>query len=301
MNCSKINQNGANFSPIGPLRKDLKPRGFLFEIKEVDKVVGYLFGSFHFAPKWILENFNSKTLEAYEFCNVLGVEVDITREDRVEATKVDITNSKVIGFFKDFIAAGVEDLNLEFTEENEEEFVRKGITLVQNTMLKKFGIDPERVGVDIAFIEKAKKRSMPIQDMESSFETHKVCEKQTKLYENGNGKTYYHELKKSYQNAIILSQFLESGDLKYIKKSNNKWSKEDKAFLLKNGIDVSSHENEMRDRNIDMVSSICKWIKSGQIPFAIAGASHFVGKYSIVKLLKIMGYDVNQIIVDEPR
>lgn len=56
----------------------------------------------------------------------------------------------------------------------------------------------------------------------------------------------------------------------------------------------------MNRRNEEMVESTDRLIRAGKKPFAIAGAAHFAGETSMLKLMEQRGYTVTQVICEEP-
>ena len=280
---------------IGPLKENINPRGFLFEIKKVDTVVGYFLGSIHLTPQWILENFNSKIREAFEFCNVLGVEVDVTRDDVKKAfnqqEEFDIPQERIL-LLKEFVSAGLKDIQAEFMEADDQIYIKKGFEFLVKGLQNTYGIES---GIDLTFIEKAKKRGMDIVDLES-IETHMEFLKlmkteQVDFIQNSKAKTpeeHYFEFK-NYMLKKICGYYplvLETGYIKALDGDRQRHSKAMKA--------------EMISRDMEMAMTTHKLIRSGKKPFSIEGGEHLVGEKSMIQMMRDMGYTVTQIICEEP-
>lgn len=281
---------------IGPIREDLNPRGFLFEIKKVDKVVGYFLGSIHITPNWILENFNSKIREAFEACNVLGVEVDVTREDAKEVLK-GVSDYEIldeyIPIMKGIVAVGLKDVQEELDETDDKTYIRKGLELISKKLQNQYGIES---GIDFAFIEKAKKRNMPVKDLES-IETHKefgelMKAEKVDFMAQLKGVSF-EEIYTRFKNSIVKEicerypLILETG---YIKALENSLIRDSKAM-----------KEAMYRRNLEMCMKTDKLIRKKMIPFSIAGAAHFAGDKSMIEIMRNLGYTVTQIICEEPK
>lgn len=280
-----------NISVQGPLKEDIKPRGFLWEIRKADKVAGYFFGSVHLTPDWILKNFNSKTLEAFNYCDALGVELDITNEKHISALteeKFEIPEEKkqliaeiLLEGFKDL---GIEEKDLEPT---------KGLELLIKKIMAQYGTES---GIDLKFIEMAKKKNMPIFDLES-IQTHKdfltLMDKEQKTHiavtENRSPLDIYKEVKADYERTVcqFYPAMLESGLPEALE---IRWEK-----------DPEEMKQAMNARNMEMALSTHKLILEGKTPFSIVGCMHFAGPMGMQKLMENMGYKVTQIICEEPR
>lgn len=285
-----------NLEPIGPIKEALNPRGFLFEIKKVDRVVGYFLGSIHIIPNWVLESFNTKICEAFAFCNILGVEVDITRED-VKQQLGEPEDFSIVKehaqLLKEVVDIGLKDVEAIVVTDDEEAYIKKGLEVIEKGLQKRYGIES---GIDLAFIEKAKKREIKIIDLES-IETHKEfgnlmkAEQLNSMSQKMDAKPeeMYMQLKNTIEKDVcgFYPLLFETG---YIK-----------------GFDKFCHEDSkpikeaMYGRNMEMVISTHKLIRQGKIPFCIAGAAHFAGDKSMLIMMRDQGYTVTQVICEEPR
>jgi len=277
--------------PIGPIRSDLKPRGFLFEIKKVNTVVGYFLGSIHITPDWILENFNSKIYEAFAYCDVLGVEVDVTREGlREEFHSESAIPKEKAALMREFTAIGLKDMGLELEEADDNAYIIKGFEMLQSA----FGL---KSGIDLAFIKMAKERKIEVIDLESA-QTHKDYlnlehAEQAKMadrFPKATAEVLYLAFKQSLLKQVShdFPFILETGCIKAV----------EGAFL--NG-QSETKRVAMNARNMEMAMNTHLLITQKKKPFSIAGAAHFAGEKSMIKYMEDLGYTVTQIICEEPK
>lgn len=276
----------------GPLRESMKPIGFLWEILKADKVVGRFLGSIHIVPNWILENFNSRTLEAFDCCDVLGVEVDITREDVTSALKTTLmdvffpghhTDSTTHRVLQRIVEEGLKVHEIEW-DKTDPEFLQKGFKLLWNAIASKFGATS---GIDHFFIKLAKEHQIPIVDLESI----DIHQEYGDLRKNEKKRSMfawsYEELKKVFEKQICGSnaEILEMGFIQ----------------LLEDPSQAEEEKQMMARRNMQMAMTTDRLIREGKTPFSIAGAGHFTGPSSIPTFMRQMGYKVQQVICEEPR
>ena len=275
----------------GPLRETMKPIGFLWEIRKADKVVGHFLGSVHIVPNWVLENFNSQTLDAFKNSNVLGVEVDITREGVAgELANQADSLAEMDEAKKERVRAKIrEGLKLHHLELDEADlkFIEKGIQLIVDAIMAKYGT---KSGIDLFFIEQAKQRQIEIVDLESiqtqreflalvkKEESQRFCKELT-----------FQEFEAAFEQAVCkrFPEILEMGITEVLEPQADGKTKE--------------HKEAMNLRNMEMTLTTHQLIRSGKIPFSIAGVNHFVGKDGMNKLMEKLGYKVQQIICEEPR
>lgn len=297
---------------VGPLREAMNPRGFLFEIKKADKIVGYHLGSVHVTPEWILENFNSEILKAFEFCDTLGVELDITRDDVLKVAEE--INADYPESVQDLLVAitrmRLNDLGIHFHAEDDDEFIKKGNDLYIKTLNQKFGIES---GIDLAFIEKAKERKIPIVDLET-IESHVKHTKQEALFNIKELEELQKEVDAGGKENIDLKLRILSKLEKKLQEYKEKYIKSVLHFfpeILEIGYlpALEAFYNKMDEelkqdcarRNMEIALKTDKLIRNKKIPFSIEGAFHLVGRLSVPEIMRTLGYTVTQVICDEPR
>jgi uncharacterized protein YbaP (TraB family) len=282
----------------GPLREAINPRGFLWQIcDKTDRVVGYFLGSVHAVPRWILDRMNSKTLRAFESCDTLGVEVDVTQEGVSEALELkeqlseEERNSLILVAF---ILEGIKEYGLAFTTKNEDEILQKGFWRTVQRIFVEQGFES---GMDHFFIDKAKKKSVPIVDL-ASLETYKECfslmqkEHRRKLIQvplvSLDEKKIYREIKRHFVKQIWkYPGIIEMGSIEALETITAK--------------DSPEMVEAMSRCNMEIALSTDRLIRQGKKPFSIMGAHLFTGPLAVDKLMGQMGYKVMQIICEEPR
>jgi uncharacterized protein YbaP (TraB family) len=283
----------------GPLKEAIKPRGFLWQIcDKTDRVVGYFLGSIHITPRWILDHMNSKILHAFEWCDTLGVEVDITREgvsealDEEKKLSEEALNSLFLGIF---VLGGIEEYGLAFEGKGRNEILQKGFWRVIKSIFAEQGLES---GIDHFFIDKAKKRSIPIVELES-LETHKEFSSLVhKEISRGlsvqppigswDSKEIYQEMKRLVVKGVMnYPEIVEMGSIEALE-----------IITAKNSPEMLETVNR---RNMEMALSTDRLIRQKKKPFSIEGANHFSGPLATQKLMEQMGYKVTQIICEELR
>lgn len=287
-----------NLSLQGPLKEAIKPRGFLWEIRKADQVAGYFLGSVHVVPRWILENFNSRTLQAFESCDVLGVELDVTREN-ISGNKKMFYDPKSKAISVTVLKAALEDPEWNITEklqEGDPDFIEKAVDLVSKAIIAKYGIDS---GIDLFFIDKAKQRKISVVDLESE-KTHleflalSLREQQRKgpleqVKGDDSPQTLYHIHKRELIRQVC-QLYPEELEMGFTETLENRYAQ------------ASEEVNQaMCRRNMEMALTTDRLIRDNKKPFSIAGALHFAGPMGMHKLLTNMGYKVTQIICEEPK
>lgn len=259
---------------VSPIKESIKPRGFLWEIQKSNQVMGYFLGSMHRVPKKTLEQFNSETLSAFEACSILAVEVDPT----------DLTNKKKAMEY--YISKLDVEKKLElqgsverFLEKDSPNNLVDGLLMISAMIEEKSGL-----GIDLAFIEKAKKREIKIVNLES-------------IYEHTDAELEFHPSSFIFENLDkmidmqkqeVRKMFDELIAPGLVQKLEIMFNKESEA-----------ERQTLNLRNMQMANKTMKLILKGEKPFVIAGCMHFAGPFGMNKLMEGAGYKVTQIIAEE--
>lgn len=258
----------------GPIRPGLKPRGFFWEIAtKTNEVVGYLLGSIHGAPSWVLDTMNSRILKAFDSCNVLGVELDISKEDTSALNALPQTTKELLC---QIIQVTLCSKGIETEMPNEDNFdryIRNNCHQYPATCYAALGIP---TGIDHYFIERAKKHRIVC--LESN-ETHQAALAQQ-------SSEFRTEAEAQHFVFQVAPELFQIGD----------------TALIENLIGHETEEAEAagKARNREMAESIHRLICEGNQPFGIAGAIHYTGEDGIQEVLRRKGYLVTQILHEEP-
>lgn len=255
-----------NITIQGPIRQEMKPIGFLWEIEKAQRVVGYCLGSIHVASKAMLE-FNSKIEDAFLRSTVLGLEEDVLQIDDANPNHITLIKAQLTKF------------NLEL-DESDPDFIQKAVNMLIIEYSKR-GL-PAGLGVDYQFALRAKGKGMDIVALETK-ETHQTRSRDPS-YETIPLDVWEEFFSSSEGKEMVAEYMTGIPELREWRRSSD--SEEEEALFNRS--------------NMEMAISIDKLIRQGKLPFAVAGANHFPGQCGILQLLQHMGYKVRQVFCEEP-
>ncbi len=266
----------------------LEGETFLWEIRS-DSCTVYLLGSIHIADQRIYP-LKSSITNAFAASKALVVEVDVTDLDATESGYI-FSNAFYTGE-----ADLLQHLSAESRQMLKKSLRRYGVQLEQVRKMKpwflanmlvsaelaKHGMRPEN-GIDYHFLHLAKKRGLPVLELESIRE-------QIDLFE---------ELVNTRED-LLLRYLL--GELATVEAEMNEllnaWKNGDveKLYGLLNQQTLNDPElkpvNEMlfTQRNLKMAAKIERFLAKETTLLIIVGAGHLVGQDGIVQLLRDKGY-----------
>ena len=269
--------------------------------KEGSNNIIYLFGSIHIAdtdklnfPKYINDAYNNSKYVACEFDLV---EYQKNQEKMLQAVQDLIYNDGTT--IKDHLNNETYNKLIKFLKENgmyaEIYEIYKPIffeSLITSKMANDSKIKTTD-GIDIYFLNKAKKDNKKILEVES-------YDYQTKLLLNFSDKLYeliINDLIEKYDEEVQslkdLYEAWKKGDIeKIIKESNEEL--EIKSNYTKEEIDMIKDYNKkiLDERNIGMTNKLIEYFNNNFETFYMVGAAHLVGDKGIAKLLQDKGYNV---------
>lgn len=302
---------------IGPIKTDLKPRGFFWEVKDSKGNVGYWLGSIHITPARLL-NFNSRIQESFNRSRFLAVEVDITRGDLQEKeglaylktlrevqleeiSKLKPEEKEILykAIRKYLEANPIDSLTSDFTQEKT---IALGLLQMYRTAFKDSGLSS---GIDLKLIEQAKSTQKTVIDLEM-VEDHFAFLSKSEIQAEFSAA----QLSKIAQLCTderalvdtfdaIMKPFIDLLTNRYPEIWEQGFLEELNHYL---GGRIGNDPNDKKKlvpRNIKMAQKFDELMQQGTT-FGVAGAAHFIGDFSILKFLKEFGYSITQVIHEEP-
>ena len=261
----------------------------------------YLYGSIHAADASNYE-FPDYLMRAYNNSNFIACEYDITRDDldlnienymyqdgtTVKDHMEEETYNMLIKFLKDknYYNSYYEKFKLMFFS-----------SLLENILTNDIGLDMEN-GIDMYFINKAKKDNKTILEVESEeFQTNLLMNFPERYYEISI-KDLLDDYDESIEQLKELYEAWKKGDLDELtellsgeitEEDKTKYSADDFKLLM----DVE--KKLTADRNIIMTEKFDEYFKENKDVLFMVGTAHLVGDDGIAFLLKQKGYTVVQI------
>ncbi|WP_455221498.1 TraB/GumN family protein [Kaarinaea lacus] len=265
----------------------------LWKIQSRQNIV-YLFGSIHIADASVYP-LRTGIEQAYKNSDVLVVEVDETQADQVRLNEILMTQ----GFYSgtDTIANHISQDTMQLLENFLAKTgipyatvarMRPGLIAITLTVARivQLGYSPE-LGIDRYFIDKARKDSKPIQQLESA-------EWQMELM-----------LSFSDDDLILRHTVISLDEMdNMFKEIMAAWKSGDsqriEAVMLTDQLKEHPEFAELFERlfdarNITMTDEILDMLNQTKNYFVVVGAGHLVGKQGIVSLLKKQGLTVVQV------
>ena len=144
----------------------------------------------------------------------------------------------------------------------------------------------QSIGVDYHFMDKAEAESKMIYSLEGAERYDKIFS--TSMSEQAkNLESFISEIKKGNVERS-LNELVDAW-------VNNKHDELETVFLENKKDNPIDYNSSIRDRNIAWIPKIKQYLKQKKVTLVIAGAFHFFGEHSVLKLLEDKGYKVNQL------
>ncbi len=268
---------------------------FLFEVsKNTDKL--YILGSIHVGNESMYP-LNKNLMNAFNNSDFLVVEVNATNPEnsakmrnliretgmlKDNKTVKDIISPKLYGELQnEFEKLGLPESNFLYT--------KPWLTAISllNMKVMQLGYKSE-FGIDLYFINEAKKTEKPIKELES-------IEYQIKMLANLPNKLQCKLLESALDRTTNYDKLLKD-TINYWKTGNTKsfekmyFEEIYKADKYKDLVNIIFFK-----RNKEMATKIDEFLKQKEKCFIIIGAGHLIGKKGVLNLLKQKGYKVKQL------
>lgn len=258
----------------------------------------YLLGSIHVADESIYP-FPDTIMSAFDESDILAVELDIVALEKDFEQLMELSALMVypdFGKISDHMPAELYEKAKAFLKEaNAYNFVYEYMvptawnTLIDEVIVKGSGLDSKN-GVDLYFLNLAKKQNMPIHELETAKLQYDI------LFGVPEELTYLFIESTISNKDKAISEMRQMYDL---------WKSADivefEKLILEYPKDLTSELDEMyhsynkalvEDRNKEMAKAGSELLLSGQTVFYIVGAGHMVGPTGLVTALEDYGYSV---------
>lgn len=263
--------------------------GYMWSVAHEDSEV-YLFGSIHMAHE-DLYPFAPQVEEAFETSDHLVVEADPTDMSQLALMVDKMTYKGTETVYDHLTDAGVEkfeaiclELGIKPQRFEKIQVWALGSNLM-SLQLMKAGYDAES-GVDVHFLERAKKAKMDILELEGSMFQINLLSSfeplvQEEMFLGGLGTT-----EASIAEFETLYKFYLAGD--HDQMTDYLMTEEISAY-------PEVEAAMLDDRNVGMADKIEAYLQTEDQYFLVVGLAHLLGDKSVVKLLEDRGYTVNRI------
>ena len=274
----------------------------VWKVADEDGNYIYMMGSIHAADEAV-DNMPDYFENAFEECNALAVEADISTASTDMAQAIEVAKSLMYTdgtTIEDHISADtykaavnlLKSYNM-YTELYDYYMPIMWTSLIDNIIMSQIGLDAN-YGVDMVLINRAKEENKKVLEVES-------VEFQLELMMNFSDELQELMLE-SYVADGALDEQIESLNDLYDKWKKGKITEEDAI----DEVDESMTDEEkalleeynkamLYDRNEGMANKAEKYMQSGNTVMFVVGAAHFQGDKGILKLMEDKGCTVTQL------
>ncbi len=276
----------------GPIRE---PIGCFWKIKKENNTVGYLLGSIHRTPNYLL-HLNSRIREAFKRSARLAVEIDVTKQKRTNYGTSKIKNmpaeqrDRLYHHLKELFPKAAERIDFQ-----KNVFIEQSLLKLRARIFAENGL---LSGMDYNLIQKATKHGKPIEALETleQYFTQKMTQKM--LAEDPIGNKIINALSNELPQDGDISQAVEllieqiSLYLKIdLQPKFDAWERGDVDEFSP----AKPKEKTMWERNRNMASKIAELVKEDGKIFCCVGAGHTSGAKSVQSFLQGLGFSTQRI------
>lgn len=295
----------------GPLKE---PTGCFWKIKKNDLTVGYLLGSLHLTPNYLLD-LNSRIRKCFEKSNRLAVEMDITRQDiekkghgkvkkHWEEKYSSLTNDQI-----DNISTTLKKLfpdesgKINFNDKQEKsDFIINAILKLKSKIFSELELFS---GIDLHLIQQAKRLDKPVEDLETLEQYKQQETTQTTAPRDPKTDMFLQvlsseELKQFEEPSEVIKAFIEQVSFYYsenLRPLFDAWEEGNLAAFDDSKYSSSDDVMIMTQRNMNMAMKIVKLINAKEKIFCCVGAAHTVGEMNIQAFLKNFGFLIERVLI----
>ncbi|MEK3883943.1 TraB/GumN family protein [Paenibacillus sp. PL2-23] len=269
----------------------LESKGFMWKAEKNGNVV-YLLGSIHVASE-AMYPLRDELNEAFDTADYLAVEVNTSVEkpglgDYIE----DLATYKDGTTLRNHVSAELYEALVELLEEigapaNALDHLEPWyVSMIVDSLSAEDSEFEAELGIDLHFMNKAKKANIPIMELES-------YESQLQMFND-----FSDRLQEQFLYGSLYKYYQEEDSVEDL---SEMWITGDVDALTDMADEVQADEEYynavLRDRNLLMAQKINGFL-TGSNPatfFVVVGALHMVGEHGLVTLLEEMGYTVTQV------
>jgi len=253
---------------------------FLWQVKSKTSTV-YLLGSIHVA-KPDFYPLNKVIEQDYKLSDALVVEVNINNLDmKSMMNRVMLPGRETLE--SQLSKETYEKLKKLFADNNIPETMyykfKPWFAVMMITMMdvKNSGYE-QSLGVDIYFLNKAKKDKKKIIELESAKEQFDIFDIDLKDYQDEFVKYTLEDSENTIEMIDSLASYWKQGDIKDMDKLINQPILKDSSFKIINDVLINK-------RNVNMARKIIDFLKTDKTYFVVVGAGHLIGETGIINLL----------------
>jgi uncharacterized protein YbaP (TraB family) len=301
-----------NIEVQGPIKE---PIGCFWKIKKKDITVGYLLGSIHITPSYLLD-LNSRIQKCFQKSNRLAVEIDITRQDVVKRSNIEakklweekyrsLTNEQIDNIstaLKKIFSYGSELINFNDNQEKSD-FIFSALSELESKIFSELKLFS---GIDSHLIQQAKNHSKSIEDLETA-EQYKQQETTQAIIANEPIRDVFlqilslEELKQSKEASKAIKFCVEQLSIyqsESLKPIYEAWEEGNLEELDHSKDDSTEEKMDMTQRNMNMAMKIVRLVRDDNDKiFCCVGAAHTVGEMKIQDFLKNFGFSTERVLV----
>lgn len=295
----------------GPIKE---PTGCFWKIKKNDATIGYLLGSIHRVPKYLLD-LNSRIRKCFDKSNRLAVEIDVTREDIAQATILERHQywAKQYSTFSseqtDRLSNALKKLmpeeakNVDFSNKEEESaFIYKGIAKLQFRIWSEQGIS---LGIDPYLIIQAKNSGKIVESLETQeqYAQQKTTQEMLMkdpvrdLFANLLSSKEMQEIEEIDEMMRMIIEQMSIYQNEALQPLFDAWEEGDLEKFDFSKTDSIDRKMDMTQRNMNMAMKITHLVNEKEKTFFCVGAAHTVGEMSIQAFLKNFGFSIERVLV----
>lgn len=300
-------------APLIKEKRLFEPTGCFWKVKKDNVTVGYLLGSIHLTPEYLLD-LNSRIRKCFQKSARLAVELDVTGKGSQERS-ADREQKWMREKLNDFSADQVENilsaLQKLFPEdssrfdlkcdEGKAGFISCGLSKLKSKIFAELGLYS---GIDLHLIDQAKKEDKPVESLET-IEQYAKQETTQQALAKDQIKDLFLEILSSAASTKeeglteTCNFFIEQISLSIAEELNPMFE----AWVEGNLEEFAEKEQsmdkkmDMTERNLNIAKKMVSLFKETGRTFSCVGAGHTVGDMSVLSFLNQVGLTTERVVV----
>ncbi len=294
------------------IKRLLEPTGYFWKIKKDEKTVGYLLGSIHLTPEYLLD-LNSRIRKCFEKSARLAVEIDASAKELMKDAALRMQKWRKEHLTR-FTPEQIENICLNLqklfpedssqfdltTEEGKGRFISLGVAKLKSKIYTEQGLFS---GIDSQLIQQAKTANKPVEDLET-LEQYAKQETTQQLLSDDPIKDCFLDALSAFSTKdgdvveifnFITEQFSLSSS-EGLNAMFDAWV-EGNLESLNDEERSTAQKMDMTQRNLNMALKIVNLVQQEGKTFSCVGAAHTAGEMSIQAFLKNFGYSTERVFI----